>query len=430
MTKVELQNKKKKDSKTNELLFPAVIWFGSRLFIWFVLLGIAPLLQAPPGGIKATFGLEVFNAWDSGQYQNIISNGYEFINDGKMHNVAFFPLFPLIVKLLMSLGFSFEIAGLLVNNLAFLGAIYCVYFWVKSFLGENEARWATAVLAWCPTSMFAGVIYTEGLYLFLSVAAMQAFDKSRYGLTALFGALATATRPTGLALIPALIISCWKQRKPRIAYISSLATAGGVLLFSLYCAVKFSEPLAFIEAQKGWRESLGFDWQSWWKMLMQITIGTENWKYGGIKDLVTPLLFALIVILAYLLWRFRENISSKFGEAKVDYGFAALILIWWLVAGDPLINTVSVIGSAYLIWKLRHEMSPVAATYGLCGLALILASGGTWSLSRIVYGIVSVSIAFGIFLSRHPRWGYLTMGFFAILLTTFSIRFAQHLWVG
>ncbi|MGB3758831.1 MAG: mannosyltransferase family protein [Rivularia sp. (in: cyanobacteria)] len=430
MTQAELLRKKKKDSNIKELLFPAAMWFGSRLLIWIVMLGIAPLLQAPPGGIEATFSLDVFHAWDSKEYQKIVTTGYEFINDGKMHNVAFFPLFPLIVKLLMNLGFSFKFAGLLVNNLAFLGAIYCVYFWVKSYRSENEARWATAVLAWCPPSMFAGVIYTEGLYLFLSAAAMQAFDKSRYGLTAVFGALATATRPTGLALIPALIIASWKQRKPPIAYIASLATATGVILFSLYCKVTFNESLAFVEAQKGWRESLGFDWQNWWKMLMQITIGTENWKHGGIKDPVIPLLFGLIIVLGYLLWRFRKQIGKKFGKAKVDYGFAALILIWWLVAGDPLINTVSVVGSAYLIWKLRNELSPVTATYGLCGLALVLASGGTWSLSRIVYGIVSVSIAFGVFLSRHPRWGYLTMGFFAILLTTFSIRFAQELWVG
>jgi Gpi18-like mannosyltransferase len=426
MKQAELLRKKKKDSEKKELLFPAAMWLSSRLLIWIAMLGIAPLLQAPFGGVAATYDLEVFYAWDSMHYEDIATTGYEFINDGKMHNVAFFPLFSLIIKLLMYLGFSFNIAGILVNNLAFLGAIYCVYFWVKSYRSENEARWATAVLAWCPPSMFAGVIYTEGLYLFLSAAAMLAFDKSRYGLTALFGALATATRPTGLALIPALIIASWKQRKPPIAYISSLATAAGVLLFSLYCAVTFNDPLAFVEAQKGWRESLGFDWQSWWKMLMQITIGTENWKHGGIKDPVVPLLFALIVVLGYLLWRFRE----KLGEAKVDYGFAALILIWWLVAGDPLINTVSVVGSSYLIWKLRNELTPVTATYGLCGLALVLASGGTWSLSRIVFGIVSVSIAFGVFLSRYPRWGYLTMGFFAILLTTFSIRFAQELWVG
>ncbi|MEL7245817.1 MAG: mannosyltransferase family protein [Cyanobacteria bacterium J06573_2] len=422
----KIKKKKQKNLSTNELLFPAAMWLSSRLFIWILMLGVAPLLQAPPGGTAATFDLGVFDAWDSQHYRNIATTGYEYVNDGKGHNVAFFPLFPLFIKLLMNLGFSFEIAGLLINNLAFLAALYCVYFWVRSYLGNKEAKWSTAVLAWCPLSMFTSVIYTEGLYIFLSAAAMLAFDKNRYWLTAFFGALATATRPTGLALIPALIIASWKEQKPPLAYISSLATAAGVLLFSLYCNVKFGEPLAFIEAQKGWRDSLGFDWQNWHKMLMQVIIGTQNWKYGAIKDPVHPLIFALIIILGYLLWRFRK----KLGEAKVDYGFAVLILIFWLVAGDPLINTVSVVGSAYLIWKLRSELSPVTATYGLCGLALVLASGGTSSLGRIVYGIVSASIAFGLFLSRRPRWGYLTIGFFVILLATFSIRFAQNLWVS
>lgn len=412
--------------KESNLLFPAAMWFSSRLLIWITMLGIAPLLQAPPGGTEATFDLEVFYAWDSRHYQDIVMTGYEYIDDGKGHNLAFFPLFPLIVRFFMNLGLSFELAGVLVNNLAFLGAVYCVYFWVKSYYGKREARWATAVLAWCPPSIFTGVIYTEGLYLFLSASAMRAFDKGRYSFTAFWGALATATRPTGLALIPALIIASWKQRKAPIAYIASFATATGVLLFSMYCAVKFGDPLAFIEAQKGWRPSLGFDWVGWWKMVIQITIGTTNWKHGGIKDPVQPLLFAIIATLGYLLWRLRKNLA----RAKVDYGFAALIFIWWLVAGDPLINILSVVGSAYLIWKLRKELSPVTAIYGLCGLALIFASGGTSSLSRIVYGIVSISIALGVFLSRHLRWGYLTMGFFVILLTTFSIRFAQNLWVG
>jgi len=54
----------------------------------------------------------------------------------------------------------------------------------------------------------------------------------------------------------------------------------------------------------------------------------------------------------------------------------------------------------------------------------------TWSLSRIAYGIVSLAIALGVLLARHPRWGYATMGFFAILLASFAVRFAQHLWVA
>ncbi|MEM7716943.1 MAG: hypothetical protein AAF349_25890, partial [Cyanobacteria bacterium P01_A01_bin.68] len=177
---------------------------------------------------------------------------------------------------------------------------------------------------------------------------------------------------------------------------------------------------------KTWFNSVGFDWEHWLITAIKITIGTANWESRTITEPIQPLLFTLVVIFSYLLLRFRK----KLDKANVDYGFAALILIWWLVAGEPLINTLSLVGSAYLIWKLRKELSPVTATYGLCALGLILAFGDSWFLSRIVYAIVSVSIALGILLSRHPRWGYLTMGLFSISLATYSIKFAQNLLVG
>ncbi len=92
------------------------------------------------------------------------------------------------------------------------------------------------------------------------------------------------------------------------------------------------------------------------------------------------------------------------------------MLFLWLLAGDPLINTVMVLGSGYLLWQLRTQLSLVTVIYGFCALGLILASGGTWSLSRIAYGIVSLSVALGVLLARYPRWGYATMGFLLFYL--------------
>jgi len=40
------------------------------------------------------------------------------------------------------------------------------------------------------------------------------------------------------------------------------------------------------------------------------------------------------------------------------------------------------------------------------------------------------AIAFGLLLSRYPRWGAPVIGFFALLLTTGAIRFSQQLWAG
>ena len=410
----------------NDIISPGAIWLTSRLVIWIVMLHLAPNLPAPPGGVSPNFGWEVFNFWDSGHYHNIATTGYEYSNDGEQHNVAFFPLFPLMVRGLMNLGLRFEIAGMLVNNLSFLIACYCLYFWVKKNHGTKAAIWTVAVLTWIPASMFTGVIYTEGLYLLLSIAALQTFDSGQYPWTALWGAMATATRPTGIALIPAFILTAWKQRKPVSAYLAGFATAIGLLLYSLYCAIQFREPLAFVIAQKGWRDSLGFDWGGWWKMLVQIVAGTTNWKHGSIQDPLHPILFTLIIALGYFLWRFRHQLGTE----KVGCGMIVLFFLLWLLAGDPLIDTAAVFGSGYLLWHLRQRLSIVAVIYGWCGLGLLLASGGTWSLARLSYGIVPTSLALGIFLSPYPRWGYLTLSFFAIMLASLCVRFAQQLWVG
>ncbi|MBH8562433.1 hypothetical protein I8748_09645 [Nostoc sp. CENA67] len=421
----------------NDFLFPTAMWFLSRILIWTAMLLVAPNLPSPVGETIPDFGWKVFDAWDSMHYRAIASVGYEFVNDGKQHNLAFFPLFPLSIWILMKLGLTFELAGLLVNNLAFLAALHYLYLWTKEHCGIRIAQWATAVVSLYPSAMFTGVIYTEGLYLFASTAALRAFDQNQYGRTAFWGAMATATRPTGMALIPAFAIAAWKQRRPPIAYIAALASAIGLLLFSLYCAIRFHDPLAFIDAQKGWRPSLGFDWQGWLNMVMQIAVGAQNWQFGwiqnpsgGFQDPWHPLLFSMFVASSYLLWCFRK----KWIYIKVIYGFYAAVAFVLILANEQLINnllnTFIVLGGSYLLWHLRKQLTPVTTTYGFCGIGLLLASGGTISLSRLAYGIVPLSVAMGVLLSRHSCQGYLSLGLFVTLLTKIAVGFAQERWVG
>ena len=207
---------------TDDFLFPASMWLVSRIFIWTAMLLIAPNLPALQDGITPHFGWGIFDAWDSVHYRAISTEGYEFIDDGKQHNLAFFPLFPVSIFIFMKLGFPFELAGLIINNLAFLGTLYFLYSWVKKQCGISAAHWTIAVMACCPMSLFTGIIYTEGLYLLLSTMALRAFDQKQYVWTAICGAMATATRPTGMALISAFLITAWKKNKPPIAYIAGL----------------------------------------------------------------------------------------------------------------------------------------------------------------------------------------------------------------
>ncbi len=420
----------KKSIWESDFFFPGTIWLISRLFIWAAMLLVAPNLPKPIEGILPSFGLGVFDGWDSLHYRTIATSGYEFINDGRQHNIAFFPLFPLMVRGVMDLGLPFQVAGLLVNNIAFLAALYCVYFWVSENHGTSKARWTTTVLAWCPLSLFGTVIYTEGLYLFLSAATLRAFDRHQYRWTALWGAMATATRPTGIALIPALLIAAWKERRPKAAYLAAAATAIGLLAFSIYCAIDFGDAIAFINAQKGWRPSFGFDSQGWWNMLSEIVLGRPDPQPNWIHRLLHPLLFSVIVSSGCLLWRHQQKLSSV---TKI-YGFYAVVTFSLILVNDRyitnLLNAVMVLGGAYVLWHLRKELTSVTVFYGFCGIALLLASGGTISLSRLAYGIVPLSVAFGACLERYPRQAYLIIGWFSVLLARIAIGFAQDSWVG
>jgi Gpi18-like mannosyltransferase len=362
------------------LIFVIAMWLLSRLVIVVAIQLIAPISDKIPVTHSGTLPLgfhpnfvpesswALFTHWDGAWYQKIATVGYDYANDGKYHNVAFFPLFPLVSHLVMALGLPFEVAGTLVNNLAFLGALFLLYRWAEERYDINVARWATAVLAWFPLSLYGTITYTEGLFLLVTTASLRAFDQGQYAKAALWGAMATATRSTALTLVPAFIIVAWKERRPPLAYAAALTATGGLLLFSLYCAIRFGDPLAFVRVQRAW------SWQH------------PNW----------------LQIFAQALMLNKENLMR--------------VSTFW--------------GGGYLLWHLRSKLPAVAVAYGFCTLAMIQATGSLSSVSRYVYGIVSLSLALGLVLAKRPRWGYPLMGFFSMVLVYYGIRFAWWYWVA
>ncbi|WP_204102314.1 MULTISPECIES: hypothetical protein [Spirulina sp. CCY15215] len=407
-------------------LFPLLMGLTSRSLIVIAMVFIAPLLSVPEGARSVPQGWGVFFAWDSAAYHAIAVEGYHYVNDGQGYNVAFFPLLPLLTKLVMCLGLPFDVAATLVNSFAFLGALFILYNWLESCQGKSVARWSTVVLAWCPFSLFGTVIYTEGLFLLCSTAALAAFHRQRHFLAAFWGILATATRITGLAIVPTFLLTSWRKRRPFRAYLASFLASGGLILYSLYCWLQFNEPLAFLKVQKAWQPEQDFFGQGWLIMFGQILFGHANMKAGILIDPWHPLMIITIGILGFLLGKFRDRLPA----VGVDIGFSLLFLALWLIAGDPFLNTVMVLGGIYVLWHTRKKIPAIALIYAFFSFCIIFSSGRTTSAERYVYGIISTSIALGIVFQKYPRWGYLVTVFFALLLFLFGLRFAQQQWVA
>ncbi len=393
----------------------------SRLVVVGTMVGVAPLLPLAPGELVAKTGWAVFSAWDSQYYAAIAEMGYQ---PGPVPLTAFFPLFPLLCRGVMNLGLPFQVAAPVVNNLTFLAALGYLYNWLEDRYDRGTARWGTAVLAWCPLSLFASVAYSEGAFLLCSCATMRAFDRHQYAPAAGWGMLATACRPTGVALIPALLIAAYQEKHPGRAYVAGLAALGGIGLFSLYCWIYLGDPLAFFHAQRFWRPSLGFDWAGWLKMVVQVSSGAIWAGSGALRDPWHPWLFTASLTLMALAggWCRRPWL------ARILLGLA--VLVQWLVGGDPWTNLMVIGGGAYLLGRHRQTLSRVTLVYGVLALALILASGSTISLNRLGYGVISLSVALGIELKNHPAAGWGMLGFFGLVLVSMALRFAQGQWVA
>jgi len=357
-----------------------LMWLASRLVIIVAMQLIAPLLPLQPMTIPdvvkpifnftPTPGFELFSHWDGDWYEKIATEGYQYDSQSsQQQSIAFFPLFPLVVRGLMVMGLPFSLAAFLINNLAFLGAAYFLFRWAAEQHGLRVARWAVAVLVWFPYSIYGTVAYTESLFLLCTTGSLWAFDQKRYRWMAFWAALATACRPPGIALVIALLLAAWKEKRPFSAYAAALAGLAGILAFALYCGLQFNDPLAFHRAQQAW--------------------DSEN----------------LMSIFQRIVLERRPNL-------------------------DIATRLVVLLGSACLLGWYRKTLTPVAFLYGVSSLALILASGSTMSINRFAFGIVSLSLVSGLALARLPRLGLGVIGACAIGLSFFSIRFAWWRWVA
>lgn len=414
---------------SEKIRFPCLMWISSRLIVFGVMLVIMPLVT--PKVIEKGWWDTLF-AWDSGWYYKIAVEGYNYGSnfgdnlDKNQYAIAFFPLYPLLIWLLSRTGIPVVEAGLLINNLAFLFSLIFFYWWTEEFHGREVARWSTTALAWCPYSLYGSVMYTEGLFLLFSIAALRAFERKQYIWVSIWGGLGTATRITGVALIPAFLLTAWQQKRPIPAYVASFAIAIGIGLFSLFCWLQFGDGLAFLHAQKGWRSSTGFAAHGWLLMLLQVLLGGKNVTAGYIKDPSYLLQLAGVVGAAGLLIYFRHQL----GTTKVRYGFWGLWLILWLMVGDSLFKLVFIFGGLGLLIYYAPKITLTAATYSFLSYGIALNTGLTASVDRYIYAIAPIFIAIGFLCSKYPKWGRGIICLFGLLLFLYCIRFAQDFWLA
>ncbi len=122
-------------------------------YIGFILFPVPPHVY-PVSAVNITALLTSWNHWDAANFTRIAQNGYQTIYD-----TAFFPLFPLLIKCIAFLfGNNGYIAiGMILSNLALLGALFALYQIATDMLGEQIGRRTLLYLCIFPTAFFFSV---------------------------------------------------------------------------------------------------------------------------------------------------------------------------------------------------------------------------------------------------------------------------------
>jgi hypothetical protein len=141
--------------------------------------------------------------FDANWYLAIAHHGYTATGTGSR---AFWPLYPELIRVLGYVVGSDVVAGVAISLASFAAALVLLHRLTELELGQRAADATILLLAFAPLSFFFSAVYTESLFLLLSVGAIYAARRERWFIACGLAGLATLTRSTGIALIVPLVL--------------------------------------------------------------------------------------------------------------------------------------------------------------------------------------------------------------------------------
>lgn len=303
--------------------------------------------------------------WDAGWYIDIARDGYDWTGEGE-ESVAFFPLFPMLLKVALliipdSLLYLFAV---LLNHAIFFIALLPVWLYAYRFGGRPVAQRTLLLLCLFPTAFFFNAVYTEALFLLVSGTTLLALHKSRYLIAGAVGFLASLTRPAGVLLALPFLIQLWRDRTDewRASILRGWPIAlipAGLAVYMGYLWHAFDRPLGFLEVQEAWGHV---------QMLpttaiidsFRYLIETETRDVFYVMGAVNTFLTVWALVMAVVIIR-SDSLGSSFA-------FAAILMP--LVAGIESMPVVSMARYVLVLFPLFIPMALWARNWSIQSLII------------------------------------------------------------
>ncbi|MFH1403831.1 MAG: glycosyltransferase family 39 protein [Candidatus Altiarchaeota archaeon] len=207
--------------------------------------------------------LDIWGVWDSKWYLDIAKNGYSLAVRDRFGsvNVAFFPFYSTLIKLLERLVGDYFISGLIISNICLI--IACIFLYKLSRLDYDEETALNSVkyLFLFPTAFIYSGVFTESTYLALVLTCMYYARREKWVIVGVLGYFTALTKAFGVLIILPLLYEYFKSigfdwRKIRKNILLMALIPLGLSTLMYYHHQTFDKPIVFMEVQSTWGRHL------------------------------------------------------------------------------------------------------------------------------------------------------------------------------
>lgn len=379
-----------------------------------------PYQQIPPApsGIWEHL-VDPLRLWDGLWYRLIAVEVYPTAH---VWNDAFWPLYPMSMRGFSRVtGLSEDVAGYLISNICFAVAMILLYQLVRIDFDTPIARRTLWAIALFPTSLFFTAVYTESLFLMLSVAALLCARLQKWWLAGVLGALAALTRSHGIFLVIPFAVLWVKQYGFYVrAMIPKGITVGmpllGPILFGAYLERTQGNWRNFIDVQGAWNRTSAWPWKTFDCAINGCSMSVHQYgkdvvfqahavDWGWLRQLIDQPSWALVTSNT---WR-KDVANSDTLELASTVLFIVLIVIGFKVL--PLYQ------SLYLVPGILIPLFQPSSVHPLM------------SIPR--FGLVLFPLFIVLAIILRKRWLYLPAAAIStVLLILLTLQFSTWYWVS
>jgi hypothetical protein len=301
------------------------------------------------------FITEVLLSWDGRWYLDIVRHGYphsippDITYEQSEARAAFFPVYPMLVRFVDAVAPGGDtLAALFVNLVLSVAAMLLIGRLALRLTDDAEVAARTMMLfAVFPGSFVLSFAYAEAALIALCAAGLLLLLQERWVLAGVVGALATATRPNGVAIVAACAVASFlaiRQRRDWASLAAPLLSPIGFIAFQLFLRHHTDESWPWFRVQReAWREGTSFGATAVRNTVSflgdplasptdALTVATMIAMVGALwcawrRPLPLPLLAYVVVVIALML--LPSTVTARPRFLFTAFPLVIPVAAWW-----------------------------------------------------------------------------------------------------